>query len=271
MKHIATAIFAILLAASGHDGGPIKFLGTPVDGPEKEFAAQLKSKGFKYVPSDGTYAGQFKGTAVRIRTGAYRGRIHSVGVFFPACDAESAKLRYNALLFDLIRNPELENTCTEGFIPDNADMAYGDTDHTETFCYFDHARDSADLDSDLIARTGFFLHQSGLLSNEQKEEFVRLASGSRPEQHSPYAAFWEAISKGDATPKIRESFSECGEDRRLFQKKIQPLFYSALIQAMISAADGRIEVNLHRILSQYFVSIIFRNTHNLPNLSATHE
>ena len=45
-----TLLIALLTLISvvcfGQEGGPLKFLGIPIDGSEAQFAAKLKSKGF---------------------------------------------------------------------------------------------------------------------------------------------------------------------------------------------------------------------------------
>lgn len=48
-KTLLIALLTLFSAVCfGQDGGPLKFLGIPIDGTEAQFAAKLKSKGFTY-------------------------------------------------------------------------------------------------------------------------------------------------------------------------------------------------------------------------------
>ena len=58
-KALLIALLTLFYAVSfGQDGGPLKFLGIPIDGTEAQFAAKLKAKGF----------GSFKSSRNRICT-----------------------------------------------------------------------------------------------------------------------------------------------------------------------------------------------------------
>ena len=48
-KTLLIALLTLLSAVCfGQNGGPLKFLGIPIDGTEAQFVSKLKTKGFSY-------------------------------------------------------------------------------------------------------------------------------------------------------------------------------------------------------------------------------
>lgn len=75
------ALFSTVCVAQG--GGPLKFLGIPIDGTEAQFVSKLKAKGFTYSTLTEGYKGQFNGKSVDVYIHTNHNLVDRVYVAFP--------------------------------------------------------------------------------------------------------------------------------------------------------------------------------------------
>ena len=63
---LITSLSIFSLVSFAQNGGPLKFLGIPIDGPSAQFETKLKAKGFRYNSITEGYKGQFNGRSVDV-------------------------------------------------------------------------------------------------------------------------------------------------------------------------------------------------------------
>ena len=93
-------IFSLLFVSffSFAQGGPIKFLGIPVDGSESQFVSKLKSKGFRYDSLSESYKGQFNGQNVDVLIHTNHNLVDRVMVAFSRKSEQDIIHEFNNLL-----------------------------------------------------------------------------------------------------------------------------------------------------------------------------
>lgn len=90
------ALFSTVCVAQG--GGPLKFLGIPIDGTEAQFVSKLKAKGFTYSALTEGYKGQFNGKSVDVYIHTNHNLVDRVYVAFPYTNEDGIKSEFNRLL-----------------------------------------------------------------------------------------------------------------------------------------------------------------------------
>ena len=140
---LTACLLAGLCLGAAAESSAVKFLGIPVDGPESEFAAQLKSKGFTYY--SGLYEGVFNGRDVTVSIVCNKGLVRRVCVNFPSTDSETdIRLQYNSLLRQFQANSKYMEFPVNETLDESEDISYElsvhDKRYQAIFYYFDPAR-----------------------------------------------------------------------------------------------------------------------------------
>ena len=92
MKRLITILSLLLISVVAFaQGGPLKFLGIPIDGTEAQFISQLKGKGFTYNSLYECYKGQFNGQNVDVYLHTNHKLVDRVYVAFPYTSEESIR------------------------------------------------------------------------------------------------------------------------------------------------------------------------------------
>ena len=106
MKKLVVVLAFAFIAVKMFSQDPIRFLGIPVDGTEKDMIAALKSKGFEYDSTKECLYGEFNGEDVELHIVTNKNKVWRIYVEdrYPR-DEYQIKLRYNRLCEQFENNP----------------------------------------------------------------------------------------------------------------------------------------------------------------------
>ncbi len=108
----------------GQDGGPLKFLGIPIDGTEVQFATKLKAKGFTYNTAYESYKGHFNGKPIDVYIHTNHNLVDRVYVAFPYTTEESIRVEFNRLLAQFKDTSKYMDLSMNEEIPADDDISY---------------------------------------------------------------------------------------------------------------------------------------------------
>ena len=145
-KALLIALLTLLSAVCfAQEGGPLKFLGIPIDGPKAQFVEKLKAKGFTYSTLSEGYKGQFNGKPVDVYIHTNHNLVDRVYVAFPYTTEEGIRTEFNRLLGQFENTGKYEDFGMNEEILEGEDISYEITvknkRYQASFCYYDADRD----------------------------------------------------------------------------------------------------------------------------------
>lgn len=259
MKKTLLIVLLTLFSALcfGQDGGPIKFLGIPIDGTEAQFVAKLKSKGFSYSSAQESYKGQFNGRRVDVYVHTNHNIVDRIYVSFPSTSEEGIRSEYNKLLEQFNNSNKYVDLSMNTAIKEDEDISYEITVKNQryqaSFCYFDTSRDPEVFMDALIDKF------SDMLTNEQLTELkeaVKRANNASEEQFETIQA--ELTSMMQKMILEQDGDAEPNPERAL-------LLLTTLLDGMKSLADGDVWFMIHENYGCYNIGLYYDNLHNRPH------
>lgn len=246
------ALFSTVCVAQG--GGPLKFLGIPIDGTEAQFVSKLKAKGFTYSTLTEGYKGQFNGKSVDVYIHTNHNLVDRVYVAFPYTNEDGIKSEFNRLLGQFKDNAKYMALVMNEEIPEDDDISYEITVNNKryqaSFCYFNPDRDVvAFIDAILDKCSDFFTkEQLSYLKECLKKAFDTPAD----QQESLYA---EIMAEMQKVGLVQDENAE--EDPA---KAIR--FVATFMDGMRSLADGDVWFMIHERYGRYQIGLYYDNLHN---------
>ena len=256
MKRILLIALLSLLALTGlcQNGGPLRFLGIPIDGSESEFAAKLKGKGFTWSSLTESYKGQFNGKDVDIYLHTNHRLVDRVYVAFPLTSEENIRAEFNWLLGQFNDNKKYLNLSLNSEIPMDEDISYEITVNKKryqaTFSYFDPDRDEIAFVESLLDKV------SGILPAEQISQMREICRKAKEvpesEREELVARMMAEMQAGSPASKI--DFET--DPEKAF------LIMSTFMDGMRSLADGEVWFMIHQYGGGYKIGLYYDNLHN---------
>lgn len=249
-------IFTILLTVCtlvsfAQEGGPLKFLGIPIDGTKEAMIFKLKGKGFRYNSYTEELSGQFNGKDVSVYIHTNHNLVDRIYVAFPSTDEYSIKYEYNRLFNQLSNTGKYMNLSLSSEIPADEDISYEMTvnhkRYEASFSYIDPDRDPIAFVEALIDQFSNFF---------TAEEISIMKQNIRKAMELPKEEQDELI---DMMMKEMEEASEKQTDTDSM-KSLQVMF--AMFDGMRSLADGSVWFTIHENYGKYYIGLYYDNIHN---------
>ena len=253
-----TLLIALLtlfsVACFGQNGGPLKFLGIPIDGTESQFVSQLKSKGFNYNSLSESYKGQFNGDNVDVLIHTNHNLVDRVYVAFPYKSEEGIRVEYNRLLRQFKDNDKYLDLVMNEEIPAKDDISYEITINKKryqaSFCYFNPDRDQIEFMDALLCKVSDFFtpEQMAVL----REYAMKTMNASEDERETLQAEMMGEMQRmglgqdGDSEPDSLQAL----------------LFLTSFLDGMRSLADGEVWFMIHEAYGRYNIGLYYDNLHN---------
>jgi len=254
-KFLFIVMFMLLSAVCfGQEGGVIKFLGIPIDGPEAEFADQLKSKGFTYDDVYKSYRGQFNGKTVDVTFHTNNDIVDRVYVAFPYTKKEEIKGEYNKLLRQFRNDSKYVDYSLNEEIPDKENIPYemsaNNKRYKASFSYYDADRDPAEMMNALLDKFTDFYTPEQL---ETLKGYVAEAAKAPADQKSAvkdkmFAAMRMMAFGG--TPG-----AEPDADKAM-------KFLATFMEGLKSLEDGTVWFMIQENHGRYYIGLYYDNIHN---------
>lgn len=257
-----TLLIALLTLFSamcvGQDGGPLKFLGIPIDGTETQFAAKLKAKGFIYNSVTEGYKGQFNGKNVDVYIHTNHNMVDRVYVAFPYTSEESIRVEFNRLLSQFNDNGKYMDLSMNEEIPSNEDISYEVTVNKKryqaSFSYFDSDRDPIALITALMDKlTDFF-------TDEQLAELKDYVTKAMDLPEDQRDALQAEMMAEMMTEMQKIGLGQDGNTDIDPEKTIR--FFVTYLDSMRSLADGEVWFMIHERYGRYQIGLYYDNLHN---------
>ena len=253
-KALITVILFLLTAVCfAQDGGPLKFLGIPIDGTESQFATKLKAKGFTYNTAYESYQGQFNGMPVDVYIHTNHNIVDRVYVAFPYTTEADIKNEYNHLLGQFKDNAKYMDLYMNEEIPSEEDISHeilaNKKRYQACFSYFDADRDKAAFMSALLDKFSEFFTEEQLAS--LKEYCKKAMEASEEEQRE----LQERMADIQAIIREQDANGEPDEEKAA---RVLVTF----MDGMRSLADGDVWFMIHKHYGQYQIGLYYDNLHN---------
>lgn len=236
------------LTCLGQEGGPLKFLGIPIDGPETQFIAKLKTKGFVYSSVSEAYKGQFNGRTVDVYVHTNHDLVDRVYVAFPYTTESNIRIEFNRLLSQFKENSKYLELNMNEEIPAGEDISYEITVHDKrygaTFNYFDPDIDANTRGYALIDKFSGILPDNVL--SEMKASIVDSYDQSEEAQ---------LIQSEKIAAMVQEAMGDADEEKAF-------LLLSTLMDGLQSIADGEVWFMIHEAHGRYQIGLYYDNLHN---------
>lgn len=245
---IILALFS--LVALGQNGGPLKFLGIPIDGPSAQFETKLKAKGFRYNSITEGYKGQFNGRSVDVFVHTNHDIVDRVYVAFPLTSEEDIRNEFNRLLKQFNDTGKYLDLSFNEEIPDEEDISYEMTVNNKryqaSFTYFDSDRNPATfIDTMIDLLSDYFTEEDRA---ELKSDIKRLVELPKEEQEAVQAEMMAKIQ-------------QMGTDTEADPEKALRFVFS-FFEGLKSMADGDVWFMIHESYGRYQISLYYDNLHN---------
>lgn len=254
-KTLIITLFTIIsLICSGQDGGPLKFLGIPIDGTEAQFVSKLKNKGFTYNTLTEGYKGQFNGKPVDVYIHTNHNVVDRVYVAFPYTTEESIRNEFNRLLGQFQNTEKYMDLVMNEEIPESEDISYEITVNNKRYqaslSYFDPNRDPvAFMDALLDKFSEFFSDEQIAKLKEYIEKTIDAPEDQREALQSEMMAemhkMWMRQDE-NGTPDEEEAFR----------------FITTFLDGMRELADGEVWFMIHEHYGRYQIGLYYDNLHN---------
>ena len=253
-----TLLIALLTLFSamcfGQDGGPLKFLGIPIDGTEAQFVSKLKAKGFTYNSFYESYKGQFNGKPVDVYIHTNHNLVDRVYVVFPYTTEEGIRVEFNRLLGQFKDNGKYMDLVMNEEIPEDDDISYEisvkNKRYQASFSYFDSDRDPVAFMNALMDNFSEFFTEEQLA--KLKEYIVK-------------AMDVPADQREDLQAEMMAEMQEMGLDQ---DENAEPdtekafRFLATVVDGMRSLADGEVWFMIHKRYDRYQIGLYYDNLHN---------
>jgi len=251
---LITLLMLFSLVCYGQNGGPLKFLGIPIDGTKAQFVAKLKTKGFTYSSVSEGYKGQFNGKNVDVYIHTNHNLVDRVYVAFPYTNEFNIKTEYNRLLGQFKDNDKYMDLVMNEEISKDDDISYEMTVNNKryqaSFSYFDSARDPIAFMNALIDQFSEFFSEEQLV--KLKKYIVKALDSPEDKRDSLQTEMMEEIQKmGFGYDENAELDSE-----KAFT------FLATLLDGMSSLADGNVWFMIHELYGRYQIGLYYDNLHN---------
>ena len=209
MKKLVVVLAFAFIAVKMFSQDPIRFLGIPVDGTEKDMIAALKSKGFEYDSTKECLYGEFNGEDVELHIVTNKNKVWRIYVEdrYPR-DEYQIKLRYNRLCEQFENNPRYTSfIAPDQTIPMEEDIFHemrGNDKHYEA-CFYQVVADSSPISEDLSELGEQYIEDYGYPYLYDEDSLVQQDSMTvRLERPADYRetelvvreAFWNCYSPG---------------------------------------------------------------------------
>lgn len=254
-KTLLIALFTLICAVSfAQDGGPLKFLGIPIDGTEAQFSAKLRAKGFIYSNASKCFKGQFNGEKVDIYLHSNHNKIDRVYVSFPFTNEDGIRTEFNRLLGQFKDNGKYLDLSLNKAIPEDDDISYeiivNNKRYQASFCYYDVDRDRIAFMNALMDKFSDFFTEEQL--SKLKEYAVRAMDAPDDQQEALQAEMMAEMQKMGLG---QDSDAEADPDRAI-------KFLATFMDGMRSLADGDVWFMIHEHYGRYQIGLYYDNLHN---------
>ena len=235
-------------------GGPLKFLGIPIDGPEAQFVAKLKAKGFTYSSLSEGYKGQFNGRSVDVYIHTNHNLVDRVYVAFPFTTEEGIRTEFNRLLGQFENTGKYLDFSMNEEIPEDEDISYEITikhkRYQASFCYYDEDRDPLAFINAMIDRFSDFLTEEQM---SKLKEYTVKAMETPEAQH-------EALEEEIMAEMQKMGLGQDQNAEADPEKAIK--FLATFFDGMRSLADGDVWFMIHEHYGRYQIGLYYDNLHN---------
>lgn len=253
---IALLVFLPILCF-GQNSGALKFLGIPIDGTEAQFAAKLKSKGFRYNAVSEGYQGQFNGKSVNVYLHTNHNLVDRVYVSFPYMNEDGIRAEYNQLLSQFKDNAKYMDLVMNEEIPQDDDISYEisvkNKRYQASFSYFDPDRDKLSFMNALLSGLSeFFTDEQNAFLKEYLQKAAEIDDGDAEELQSQMMTEMQKLG-----------FSQLGDENADPEKALH--FLSTFVETMGSLADGEVWFMIHEQYGRYNIGLYYDNLHNRPH------
>lgn len=255
MKKILIALLTLFTAVCyGQNGGPLKFLGIPIDGTKAQFTAKLKAKGFSYSSVSEGYKGQFNGKNVDVYIHTNHNLVDRVYVAFPYTNEDGIKTEFNHLLRQFKENTKYLDLAINEEIPEEDDISYEISikkkRYQAIFHYFDSDRDSIALINDFINIFADFFTDEQLT---KLKEYTVKAMNVPEDQKGDLQA--ELMAEMQKIGLIQDENAEPNTEKAI---RILATFKDGIQ----SLADGNVWFMIHERYGRYQIGLYYDNLHN---------
>ncbi len=238
----------------GQNGGPLKFLGIPIDGTEAQFASKLKTKGFTYNSTYESYKGQFNGKPVDVYIHTNHNLVDRVYVSFRSTSEEDIKVEYNRLLSQFNGTGKYMDFSMNEEIPEKEDISYeisvNNKRYQASFSYFDSDRDPVAFMDALLDKISEFFTPEQLA---KLKEYVKKAVDTPKEELEGLQA--EMMAEMQKMGLGQDENAQPDEEKA-FQ------FLVKFLDGMKSMADGTVWFMIHENYGRYNIGLYYDNLHN---------
>ena len=253
-KTLLIAYLLLLSAFCFAQGGPLKFLGIPIDGAEAQFVAKLKAKGFTYSAFTEGYKGQFNGKNVDVFTHANHNLLDRVYVAFPYTNEDGIKTEFNRLLGQFKDNGKYLDLVMNEEIPEGDDISYEITVRNKryqaSFCYYDEDRDRVAFVNALMDKVSEFFSEEQL--TKLKEFAIKIIDGPQDKQE----ALQEEIMTEMKKMGVLQDENGEPDSGKAFR------FLATYLDGLRSLADGEVWFMIHEHYGRYQIGLYYDNLHN---------
>lgn len=238
----------------GQDGGPLKFLGIPIDGTEAQFVSKLKAKGFTYSTVTEGYKGQFNGKNVDVFIHTNHNQVDRVYVAFPYTNEDGIRTEFDRLLRQFKENGKYLDLVMNEEIPADDDLSYEisvkNKRYQASFCYFDQDRDKFAFMDALLDKVSEFFTEDQLAIIKEYSVKAMDAQGDQIEAlQAEMMAEIQKIGLG------QDENAEPDPERAI-------RFLAAFMEGMGSLADGEVWFMIHERYGRYQIGLYYDNLHN---------
>lgn len=255
MKKLITILSLLLFSVVAiAQGGPLKFLGIPIDGPEAQFVSKLKSKGFTYNIANKTYKGQFNGQTVDVYIHTNHNLVDRVYVAFPRTSEQDIRRQFNNLLSQFEETGKYIPLSINEEIPSDEDVSHEITVNNKRyqaiFSYFDADRDQQEFINAMLDKFSDFYTEEQLAT---LKEYCQKSIDS-PDDNID-------VLMGEMLEELGISQDNKAEvdPIKAFQS------FLTMLERMRSLADGEVWFMIHEEYGRYNLGLYYDNLHNRPH------
>lgn len=256
MKKSLLIAFITLFSAVcfGQNGGPLKFLGIPIDGTEAQFATKLKAKGFTYNTVYESYKGQFNGKPVDVYIHTNHNLVDRVYVAFPYTTEEGIRVEFNRLLTQFKDTGKYMDLSMNEEIPDDDDISYEisvkNKRYQASFSYFDSDRDPVVFMDALLDKFSEFFTDEQLA---KLKDYIKKAADTPEDQQEALQA--EMMTEMQKMGLGQDENSDPNPEKAF-------KFLATFMDGMKSLADGTVWFMIHEHYGRYQIGLYYDNLHN---------
>ena len=255
MKKLITILSLLLFSAVAiAQGGPLKFLGIPIDGTEAQFVSKLKNKGFIYNGANKSYKGQFNGHNVDVYIHTNHNIVDRVYVAFPRTSEQDIRRQFNSLLSQFEETGKYLPLSINEEIPSDEDISHEITVNNKRyqaiFSYFDADRDQQEFMNAMLDKFSDFYTE---------EQLATLKEYCQKSIDSPEASIDVLMDEMVEELGISQDCDTELDPIKAFQS------FLTMLERMRSLADGEVWFMIHEEYGRYNLGLYYDNLHNRPH------